>query len=355
MSGAVKVSIIGASGYVGGELLRILARHPGVEIVAAHSRQHAGEYLHRVHPNLKGVLDMQFTGEDPVDVASRSDLAFISVPHGTSVKITPKIMELGVRIIDMSADFRLKDPSAYETWYHFKHPYPDLLGKFVYALPELHRDELRGAKYAAAPGCNAAAAILGLAPLARRGLIADERVVVDVKVGSSGAGGKPSLATHFSERFGVVRPYSPAGHRHVAEIEQELRAVSGRSYSIAMSAHAVNMVRGILSTSHVFTDGDNMDQAKIWRAYREMYSGEPFIRFVRDKKGVFRYPDPKIVIGSNFADVGFELDAHTNRIVVLSAIDNLMKGAAGSAVQAMNLMLGFDERTALDAAPLHPV
>ncbi len=351
----VKVSIIGASGYVGGELLRILSRHPGVEIVAAHSRQHAGEYVHRVHPNLKGVLDMQFTGEDPVNLASRSDVVFLSVPHGASVKITPRLVELGVRIVDMSADFRLKDPSAYRTWYHYDHPYPDLLGKFVYGLPELHREELRNAKYVSAPGCNAAAAILGLAPLAKHGIISGETVVVDVKVGSSGAGGRPSPATHFSERFGVVRPYAPAGHRHVAEIEQELRLVSGRDYRIAMSAHAVNMVRGILSTSHVFTDGGNMDQMRIWRAYRETYRGEPFIRFIRDKKGIFRYPDPKIVIGSNFADIGFELDPHTSRVVVLSAIDNLMKGAAGSAVQSMNVMLGMDERTGLDAPALHPV
>jgi len=351
----VKVSIIGASGYVGGELLRILSRHPDAEIVAAHSRQYAGEYVHRVHPNLRGTLNLQFTGEDPVKAVSRSDVAFLSVPHGTSVKVTPSLMQLGVKIIDMSADFRLKDPSAYEVWYHYRHPYPDLLGKFVYGLAELHRDELRGADYASAPGCNAAAAILGLAPLARSGAISNGTVVVDAKVGSSGAGGKPSPATHFSERFGVVRPYSPAGHRHVAEIEQELTRASGRTYRIAMSAHAVNIVRGILSTSHVFTDEENLDQARIWRAYREMYREEPFIRFIRDKKGIFRYPDPKIVVGSNFADIGFEVDRHTSRIVVLSAIDNLMKGAAGSAVQAMNLMLGIDERTALDMPPLHPV
>ncbi|MGC8614149.1 MAG: N-acetyl-gamma-glutamyl-phosphate reductase, partial [Conexivisphaera sp.] len=271
-----------------------------VELIAAHSRQYAGEYVHRVHPNLRGVLTMQFTGEDPIRIASRSDLVFLSVPHGASVKVTPKLVELGVRVIDMSADFRLKDPSAYELWYHYKHPYPDLLGKFVYGLAELHREELRGARYASAPGCNAAAAILGLAPLVRHGLISDGTLVVDVKVGSSGAGGKPSLATHFSERFGVIRPYAPAGHRHVAEIEQELRLVSGRDYRVAMSAHAVNIVRGILATSHAFTEPDRMDQAAIWRAYRETYRGEPFVRFVRDKKGVFRYPDPKVVVGSNF-------------------------------------------------------
>ncbi len=350
-----KIAVIGASGYVGGELLRILSSHPGVEVMAAHSRKYAGDYVYRVHPNLKGTLTLRFTGEDPVKLAGEADLVFLAVPHGASVKVTPEIMELGVKIIDMSADFRLKEPSAYELWYGYKHPRPDLLGKFIYGLAELHRDEIRGADFVAAPGCNAAAAILGLAPMARSGLISGDVVVVDVKVGSSGAGGKPSPATHFSERFGVIRPYKPAGHRHSAEIEQELEFVSGRRYKIAMSAHAVNIVRGILATSHVFVKPGDLDQRKVWRAYREMYEGEPFIRFVRDKKGLYRYPDPKIVVGSNFADLGFEIDEHTDRVVVLSAIDNLVKGAAGSAVQAMNLMLGFDERTALSQPALHPV
>ena len=350
----VKVAVIGASGYVGGELLRLLSQHPEVDIVAAVSRRYAGDYVHRVHPNLKGLLELKFTGKPPEEAASQADLVFVSAPHGASIKIVPKLVELGLRIIDMSADFRLKDPSMYEEWYGFKHPYPDLLDKFVYGLVELHRDQIKGAKYVSAPGCNAAAAILGLAPLAKNRIIAqDETIIVDVKVGSSGAGGRPSLATHFSERFGVIRPYKPVGHRHTAEIEQELEAVSGVKYRVAMSAHAVNVVRGILSTSHVFSH--HMDKLSIWRAYRLMYNNEPFIRFIRDKKGLYKYPDPKIVVGSNFADIGFELDPRTNRIVVLTAIDNLMKGAAGSAVQAMNVMLGFEETTALRAPALHPV
>lgn len=349
----IKVAVIGASGYVGGELLRLLSQHPEVEIVAAVSRRYAGDYVHRVHPNLKGFLNLRFTGKPPEDAAGQADLVFVSAPHGASVNIVPKLVELGLRVIDMSADFRLKDPSKYEEWYGFKHPYPDLLDKFVYGLVELHREEIKNSRLVSAPGCNAAAAILGLAPLARNGMISGETIIVDVKVGSSGAGGKPSLATHFSERFGVIRPYKPVGHRHTAEIEQELEFVSGNRFKVAMSAHAVNIVRGILSTSHVFSN--QMDKLRIWEAYRSMYDNEPFIRFIRDKKGLYKYPDPKIVVGSNFADIGFEIDPRANRIVVMTAIDNLVKGAAGSAVQAMNVMLGFDERTGLGVPALHPV
>jgi len=181
-----------------------------------------------------------------------------------------------------------------------------------------------------------------------------EKIVVDAKIGSSGAGGKPSTATHFSERFNVVRPYAPAGHRHSAEIEQVMSQVSGESVKVSMSAHAVNMVRGILCTCHMFTDAE-VKPIDVWKAYRSTYSGSYFIRMVRDKQGPFRLPDPKLVIGSNFCDLGFEIEERTGRIVALGAIDNLIKGAAGNAIQSMNLMLGLDEKTGLTQAPLHPV
>ncbi len=349
----ISVGIVGASGYVGGELLRLLLNHPDVEIAAATSRQHAGEYIHRVHPNLKGLTKLQFTGEDPEKVAGRVDVVFLALPHKASLKVVPKLMEVGVSIIDMSADFRFKDPEKYKIWYGYEHPYPDLLQKFVYGLPELHREELKNAKYVAVPGCMATSAILGLAPVAKAGLI-DERIIVDAKIGSSGAGGKPSPATHFSERFGVIRVYKPVGHRHTGEIEQELEYVSGRKFKVGMTAHAVNIVRGILTTSHTFLT-EEVQQGAIWKAYRAMYDGEPFIRFIKDKKGLYRYPDPKIIIGANFADVGFELDPHMNRLVVISAVDNLVKGAAGNAVQSMNLMFGFDETEGLKMPALHPV
>ncbi len=349
----VKVGIVGASGYVGGEVLRLLLSHGQVEVVSATSRQYAGEYVFKTHPNLKGVTNLQFSADDPLKVASKADVVFLTVPHGLSCKITPKLVETGVRILDMSADFRLKDPHAYEKWYGFTHPAPDLLGKFVYGLPELHRSELKGAKYVAVPGCMSTAAIVSLAPLAKAGLV-EKDVIVDAKIGSSGAGGKPSLSTHFSERFGVVRVYKPVAHRHTAEIEQELNYVSGKSVQVGMTAHAVNMVRGILTTSHVMTSS-KPEVAMIWKAYRGMYKDEPFVRFIMDKKGLYKYPDPKIAIGSNFADVGFEVDPYVNRIVVFGAIDNLIKGAAGNGVQSMNLMFGFDEKEGLNFPALHPV
>ncbi len=347
----MKVGIIGASGYVGGELLRILLQHPMVNISFATSRQYAGEYIFRLHPNLKGLTQMRFSDGDPVSLASKVDIVFLALPHGVSMKIVPRIVELGVRIIDMSADFRLKDPEVYKKWYGIEHKAPDLLNKFVYGLPELHRDELKNAHYIAVPGCIATASILSLAPLAKFGLM-NNIVVIDAKVGSSGSGSKLSLASHFSERFGVVRPYKPIGHRHTAEIEQELKTVSGKEYKIALSAHAVNMVRGILTTSYVLNQAT---EQMVWKAYRSMYQDEPFIRFIKDHKGLYKYPDPKIVIGSNFIDIGFEIDRHVDRVVVMGAIDNLIKGAAGNAVQSMNIMLGFKENEGLITAALHPI
>ena len=199
-------------------------------------------------------------------------------------------------------------------------------------------------------------AILALAPLLGAKSLGVDRdhVVVDAKVGSSGSGGKPSLSTHFSERFSAVRPYKPAGHRHAGEIEQVLAAMAGERVTVSMSAHSVNMVRGILVTSHLFI-ADGIKPLDVWKAYRSMYSGSYFVRLVRDKQGPFRLPDPKLVVGSNFCDVGFETDERTHRLVALSATDNLVKGAAGNAVQSMNLMLGLDEKTGLSMAPLHPV
>lgn len=280
-------------------------------------------------------------------------MIFLALPHKASVQVVPKLVEVGVKIVDMSADFRLKDPLKYAEWYGYTHPYPDLLEKFVYGLPELHREELKSAKYVSAPGCMAASAIIGLAPLVKS-FPHNGPIVVDAKIGSSGAGGRPSPSTHFSERFGVIRPYKPAGHRHAAEIEQELSKVSGKEIRVAMSAHAVNIVRGILTTSHVFLN-EAPTQQQLWKAYREMYGNEPFVRFMMDKTGLYRYPDPKVTIGSNFADVGFALDERLKRVVALSAIDNLMKGAAGSAVQSMNLMFGLDEREGLSMPAIHPV
>lgn len=349
----MKVGIIGASGFVGGELLRILTGHPKVEVTVATSRRNAGDYVYRVHPNLRGFTELQFSDVNTSRVAELCDLVFTSVPHGTSVKIMPELVNSGVKIVDMSADYRLRDPGAYETWYGYKHPNPALLEKFVLGIPELHREEIKKTNYVSAPGCMAVTSILGLAPLVKHALIDTEHIVVDAKIGSSGAGIKPTMSSHHAERYGVVRPYKPVGHRHTAEIEQELSKVGNGSVKVSMSAHAVNMVRGILCTCHAFMKRET-PIAEIWKAYRSTYPNEPFIRFVRDRKGLYRYPDPKIVVGSNFCDIGFEPDERNGRLVVLSATDNLLKGAAGIAVQSMNIMSGFEETLGLKTAAIHP-
>lgn len=352
----VRAAVVAASGYIGGELVRLLLQHPGVELTLATSRGYADEYLSRVHPNLRGVTDLKFTEYDPSKVTESSDVVFSALPHGESVKLVPELAATGMKLVDLSADFRLKDPSHYRRWYGYEHPSPDLLAEFVLGIPELNRQQVRGARLVSSPGCMAITSILAMAPLLKASSLGidHERIVVDAKIGSSGAGGKPSVSTHFSERFNVVRPYAPAGHRHSAEIEQVLSSVSGESVKVSMSAHAVNMVRGILSSCHMFSAG-KVQPIDIWKAYRSAYSDSHFIRLVRERKGPFRLPDPKVVIGSNFCDIGFETEERTGRIVAFGATDNLVKGAAGNAVQCMNLMLGFKEEAGLTQVPLHPV
>ncbi|MCX8204798.1 MAG: N-acetyl-gamma-glutamyl-phosphate reductase [Candidatus Nezhaarchaeota archaeon] len=350
----MRVGVIGASGFTGGELLRLLLSHPRVEVTVATSREYADEYVFRVHPNLRGVTELKFSPLDLDRVAKECDVVFLATPHGVSVKYVPPLLEVGMRIVDLSADFRLKDLKQYKAWYGWEHPRPDLLKEAVYGLPELHRGEIKQARLVACPGCTATASILALAPLVRDGLVDLDHLVVDVKMGSSGAGSELTLSSHHSIRAGVIRPYAPAGHRHCAEIEQELGRIAGREIKVAMSAHAVDIVRGILSTGHAFL-ARHASQGELWKAYRSMYSGEPFVRIVKDKKGLYRLPDPKVVIGTNFCDVGFELDERVGRVVALAAIDNLVKGAAGQAVQCFNIMMGYDEREGLGFFGAHPL
>lgn len=274
-------------------------------------------------------------------------MLFVALPHTESASRIDAFAATATRVVDLSADFRLRDAEAYRRWYGWEHPAPAWLDRFVYGLPELHREELRGARFASGVGCNATAAILALRPLAGRGLV--ERVVVDLKVGSSEGGRDASAASHHPERSGSVRSFAPAGHRHAAEVLQELGPVD-----LHVSATAVEMVRGALCTAHVFLR-EPLDDRELWRLFREAYDGEPFVRIVKDRTGIFRYPEPKILAGSNYCDVGFERDPSSNRVVAISAIDNLMKGAAGTAVQAMNLMCGFAETAGLDFAGLHPI
>ncbi|MFQ6010713.1 MAG: N-acetyl-gamma-glutamyl-phosphate reductase [Nitrososphaerales archaeon] len=350
----MKVGVIGGTGFVGGELLRLLLQHSKIEVMYATSRQHAGEPIHRTHPNLRGFTELLFTEQDQNGISKSCDLIFTAVPHGKAMELIPDLLSTGVQIVDLSADFRLQEPNDYLKWYGYKHLRPDLISKFTYGVPELHRAEIKKASYVACPGCMAVTSILALAPIVDSGLIDLERIVVDAKIGSSGAGVEASAANHHAERYGVVRPYKPTGHRHTAEIEQELAKVSGKRVKVAMSAHGVNIVRGISVACHTFLKR-NVEISEIWKSYRALYQAEPFVRLVRDKRGLYRFPDPKILVGSNFCDIGFEDDTHADRLVILAATDNLMKGAAGSAVQCMNLMLGFPEKEGLMTAGIHPV
>jgi N-acetyl-gamma-glutamyl-phosphate/LysW-gamma-L-alpha-aminoadipyl-6-phosphate reductase len=350
----LKIGIIGGTGYVGGELLRLLLLHPNVEVTMVTSRTTVGEYIFNVHPNLRGLTELKFVPQDITELQANCDLVFTATPHGGSVNLVPKLLDAGLKVIDMSADFRLKNPDDYEKWYGWKHANPQLLNEAAYGLPELHRQEIKSARLVACPGCMATATILALAPIVKADLVEKKRIVVDAKIGSSGAGSKPSIASHHPERFGGVRPYKVTEHRHIAEMEQELNNLTGEPVTIAFTPHAVNMVRGILSTVHVFpkTPLANKD---LWKALRAQYEGEPFIRFVKYLKGAYKLPDPKVTLGTNYCDIGFELDPHASRLLLFSAIDNMIKGASGQGVQCLNIMMGIDETTGLKSTGFHPM
>src|SRR5216684_1141569 len=339
----MKVGIIGAGGYAGGELLRLLLGHPEVSEIVAGSESLAGKPVTAAHPNLRKRTQLEFV---PYDGVAGCDVLFLSLPNGAH-RLT-ELRSRGSLVIDLSSDHRIRDAVRYREWYETDHPHPELLGAAVYGIPELHRDEIRTAKLLTGAGCNATASILALLPLARAGLIDPSRpVVIECKVGSSEGGREPGEDSHHPERAGVVRSFKPVGHRHTAEIEQEL------GVRVQLSVTAVELVRGVLATAHVPVKA-GVDDKACWRAYRDAYADEPFVRIVKERGGIFRYPEPKLLAGSNFADVGFATDPRGDRVVALCAIDNLVKGAAGNGVQAMNLALGFDEQAGLGFVGLHP-
>ncbi|MBO0888475.1 N-acetyl-gamma-glutamyl-phosphate reductase [Candidatus Bathyarchaeota archaeon] len=348
----MKASILGGSGYVGGELLRLLSRHPETTIQTVTSHRYAGEPIHRVHPNLRGNTTVRFQKES-FESTRDSDIVFTALPHGKTMALVPKLLETGTKVIDLAADYRLKSPETYEKYYSRKHENPELLPQATYGLPELHRDDIRKSTLIATPGCMATAATLGLAPIVMNNMLENMTVVVDAKIGSSGAGSSPSTASHHSERSEGVRPYKPSGHRHIGEIEQELNNLTKTPVKIAFSPHAVDMVRGILATSHCFTK-TGIEKKDVWKAYRSIYEKEPFVRMVSDGIGLYGLPNPKSIIGTNYCDIGFDIDSHAQRIVVFTAIDNLTKGAAGQAVQCYNIINGFPETMGLDTPALHP-
>ncbi len=340
----MKVSIVGASGYGGGELLRLLLQHPRVEVHQCTSERFVGKPVTRLHPNLRKRTALKFSS---VQELEETDLLFTALPHTRCMQKFEEFSSLAERIIDLSADFRLKDPAAYGKWYGVDHTQPTALDEFVYGNVELHRQEMKSARYISGAGCNATATILPLYPLFNQGVVdASMPVVAEAKCGSSEGGNSASEASHHPERSGCVRSYKPTGHRHIAEMEQEL------GNPILFSATSIEMVRGILVTAHLFVN-EGATEKDIWKVYRSVYGREPFIRIVKERQGIYRYPEPKILAGSNYCDIGFELSG--TRLVVISAIDNLMKGAAGQAVHAMNVMCGFEETLGLEFSGLHPV
>ncbi|MDD5337384.1 MAG: N-acetyl-gamma-glutamyl-phosphate reductase [Candidatus ainarchaeum sp.] len=346
-----KVSIVGASGYTGGELLRWTLIHPEMEVCQITSERFAGQQAHKLNPNLRGFTKLEFTSVK--NLSTDVDAVFLCTPHQKAAPYVSQFWEIGAKIIDLSADFRIHDKEVYAKYYG-EHQNPGLLEKAVYGIPELHREEIKKAKLVACGGCLATSIILGLAPLVKNKLIRTDGIIADSKIGSSANGAAFDISTHHPERSGTVRSYKPHGHRHTAEIEQELSAISGGPVSVGMTPHAIEMVRGIMSTIHASLSGKTAD-VDVWKAYRSFYAGSPFVRLVKDQNTLYRYPEPKPVIGSNFADIGFELDQEKNRIIVMSTIDNLVKGSGGQAIQCFNLMFGLDEKTGLWQPGFHPM
>lgn len=360
----VNTAVIGASGYTGCELLRLLALHPCLKVVAVTSEKSAGRPVADVFPHLASLVPLSFEALRPEKIAERADAVFLALPHTQSFQPASMCVAGGKKVVDLSADFRLKDPALYETWYGTSHPLPQLLKEAVYGLPELHRADIEGARLVAAPGCYPTAAILQLAPLVAQRLIQPGSVIIDAKSGVSGAGRSPALDYHFPEAHESIEAYNIGRHRHTPEIEQELHGVLMRArggvtgqagpagletLTVTFTPHLAPMNRGILSTAYCRL-AEPVALPEIRSIYREFYKGE---RFVRLHEGG-RSANPRHVRGSNFCDLAVFTDGRSGVVVVTAALDNLVKGAAGQAVQAMNLMQGFPEDLGLTAAGVYP-
>jgi len=341
------VGIVGGSGYTGGELLRLLLAHPGVRVTQVTSESSAGQPLPQIHPHLRGQTDLRFVSRAALTAC---DVLFLALPHGATQTAIEYYAGLARRIVDLSADFRLRDPADYARAYGHRHAAPEWLGRFVYGLPELHRDALCGAPYASGVGCNATAVLLAVWALARGGVLApDQPLIADIKVGSSEAGKTPTAAAHHPARSGVVRPFQLTGHRHEAEVRQAL----GDGWDARLAVTSVELVRGVAAALHV-TLPPGLAERDLWACYRAAWQNEPFVRVVHSQNGLHRHPEPRLLAGTNYADVGWDYDPATGRAVLLCALDNLGKGAAGTAVQCMNLMCGFPETTGLTFGGIYP-
>jgi N-acetyl-gamma-glutamyl-phosphate reductase len=343
----IQVSIAGATGYTGLELVRFLVRRPDIQFVSLTSEQHKGKCLSQVFPSLRGWVKHELEPLSPN--LSNCDVLFLALPHTASMAYVAKLRGCAKKVIDLSADFRLSDPQVYEEWYQTSHQNPELLKESVYGLPELHRERIKQSDLVANPGCYPTSVILGLAPLIKVGWGDLNSIVADSKSGVSGAGRKESLATQFCEVDGGFSAYSLTSHRHTPEIEQELSRLAEKEIKVTFSPHLLPMTRGILSTLYVNLK-ESVSIEKLRSIYLDFYKDEPFIRILDRGK----YANTNFVAHSNLCDIGIELDTRTNRAVITTAIDNLIKGASGQAIQNMNLMLGLDEAVGLDFPGSYP-
>ena len=344
----IKIGIAGASGYTGLELIRLLVGHPGVELTVLTSETFQGQNIAEVFPSLNGIVDLELRPLDN-NITKDCQVLFLALPHTMAMSKLPDYLQSDCKIIDLSADYRLKDPKAYTDWYSVTHTNPELLEKAVYGLPELHRQAIQSAQLVANPGCYPTSVVLALAPLLKTDWVDLGSIISDSKSGVSGAGRKPSLTSHFAEVNEGISPYGLADHRHTPEMEQELSALAGKSVRLTFSPHLVPMTRGMLSTVYI-----NLNQAitdeKLVEHYRSFYKGENFIRVLNPGK----FASSHHVLSSNFCDIGLKVDSRNQRLIITSALDNLIKGASGQAVQNMNIMLGLDEKTGLMAPAIFP-
>ena len=349
----VKVGVIGASGYSGEELVRLLLTHPSVELAAVTSRQYAGQTVAQIFPkfaNHPSARSLRFTEPNAELLSKAAQIVFLALPHGVAAEYAVPLLENGCQVIDLSADFRLKSAAMYKEFYAHDHPAPDLLARSVYGMPEIYRAQIAGATLIASPGCYPTSILLPIIPLLKAGLIHDTGIIADSLSGVSGAGRKAEAEYLFVECNESVRPYGIPKHRHISEIEQELSIAAGSQVTIQFTPHLIPVNRGILSTIYVapakhFSSAGEMAALaeEIGRCYRLAYASEPFVRLLEGKA----LPDTKNVVGTNVIELAWRLDQRTGRLIVMSAIDNLVKGASGQAIQAMNVVCGFPETTGL--------
>jgi len=344
----ISASIVGATGYVGEELVRILSGHEFTKIVGVTSQHYIGQKIQDVFPNLRKKIDLCCEELDIKKIGEKSDIIFLSLPHGHSATFTKELIPYSKKVIDMGADFRFDSKDVYEEWYKVEHTAPELIGEAVYGLPEINKSKIKDARIIGNPGCYPTSIILGLAPVLKSGIVEGDSIIVDSKSGISGAGRSASVPNLFAEIYGNTKAYNIGKHRHIPEINQELSKLFNSEISITFSPHVVPQSRGILSTIYCKLKGTG-SQEDILGLYRDFYKDSIFVRIMDE--GVL--PQTKWVCGSNYCDIGIALDKKNNRLVIVSAIDNLVKGAAGQAVQNMNIMFGLPEDTGLKAPGLY--